>query len=391
MAVSPSYGLLMTGRIVSLAAIGLGLPATPLYIGEIASPSHRGFLNTIPDILSILGLWFAVVIRAAVVDFSPSLQWRMLVGVGVIPSLLLRVGMIFMPESPSWSIMRGRVADAKNALQRTSTQEVSERLSALRTAARVPSTASDDDEVVEVPPNTHVLAIWREVLRPASLVTTVAKSIISILIVHFTQQATGIDHFTKDAMVKFGFQGSTSAASFELGSGLAPIVCGKLFPIFFPLFFSDVFDRKMILGISMMLSGISLVVMNVSLVAYGRGIYKMHLTAAKEMNLWTTTAFFGSFSTGLGPITWVHTSEVLPFKVRAQVIGLVVMLNRMLSFGITFLPPLMYPQPLSILYWILSFLFAIGLGLFALFFVESRGQSLEVLDELPRGSTIELS
>ncbi|CAN0907375.1 Polyol transporter 5 [Linum grandiflorum] len=394
MASAPSYGLLITGRVISLAGIGFGISVTPLYIGEIASPLHRGFLNTIPDILSILGLWLAAVIRAALGHFSPSLQWRILVGVGIIPSLILATGIRFMPESPCWSIMRGRIADTKATLRRTlkTTSEVDARLSALRTAARVPSTASENDEVVEVPPNRHILAIWREVIRPRSFVTTLVKNIISIFTIHFLQQATGIDLLTKEAIGKFGFELPNSTTSFKFGWGLTPILCGKFFPIFFPLFFSDVLKRKTILAISLTLTGISLVIINVSLFATRHeNFYAMTLTAERRMNLWTTVVFFGSFCTGLGPITWVHTSEVLPFKVRAQVIGIVVMLNRMMSFDLSFLKPLMDQEPEGLLYWFLTFLFIIGMALFARFFIESKGQSLEALDELPSESTIELN
>ncbi|CAN0890727.1 Polyol transporter 5, partial [Linum grandiflorum] len=253
--------------------------------------------RVILQIFSVLGLWLGVMTRGVVGGLSASLQWRMLVGVGVAPSLILGVGMTFMPESPCWLIMRGRVTDTKYTLLRTlkTNLEVNTRLSALRSAARVPPTASEDDEMVEVPPNRHVLAIWQEVIRPRSLVTTLVKAIVSILTLHFIQQSTGIDLLTLEAMAKFGLE-RANVASVELVWGLAPFLCGRLFPIFLPLFFSDSLKRKTILTVSLMLTGISLVAVNISLVASRQDFYTMNSMAAKQMNKWTTVAFLGSFS-----------------------------------------------------------------------------------------------
>ncbi|CAL1397461.1 unnamed protein product [Linum trigynum] len=44
-----SYTTFLVGRNVSLFGIGVGVLVAPLYIGEVAYPSHRGFLNTIPE------------------------------------------------------------------------------------------------------------------------------------------------------------------------------------------------------------------------------------------------------------------------------------------------------------------------------------------------------
>ncbi|CAN0863820.1 Polyol transporter 5 [Linum grandiflorum] len=303
MASSHSYGLLIAGRLISLVGMGLGFPITYLYIGEIASPHHRGFLNTIPE-------------------------WRKMVGAGIFPSLALALGLSYMPESPCWLIMRGRVKDAKAALRMTlkTDSEVRGRLSALRSAARVPATTADTVETVAVPPNAHLLSIWREVILPRSLTTTLAKAIMSILTLHLIQQSTGIDIMTTEAMEKFLVQLPSSAASLKFISSLAPVLCGRLLPTFLPLFLSDISKRDTFFVYSFIFTIISMVIVNIS---HAVGTYK-----------WWVVVYFGSFSLGFGPITWIHTSEMLPYNVRAQVIGIVAMLNRLLSFGLSYFKPL---------------------------------------------------
>lgn len=43
-----------------------------------------------------------------------------MLGVGAIPSVILAVGVLAMPESPRWLVMRGRLGDAIKVLNKTS-------------------------------------------------------------------------------------------------------------------------------------------------------------------------------------------------------------------------------------------------------------------------------
>ncbi|CAL1368443.1 unnamed protein product [Linum trigynum] len=168
MSLAVSYGVLMMGRVISLAGLGLGFPVAPLYIGEIAPPSRRGLLNTIPEVFWSLAVWLTVITRAAVRDLPASSQWRVLLSVGAVPSLILGVGMVFMPESPCcWLIRHARVADAKTALGRIleTSDEVEERLSTLREAARIPPTMGDVN-FKAVPEDIQFLGIWHDFRRP---------------------------------------------------------------------------------------------------------------------------------------------------------------------------------------------------------------------------------
>jgi SP family sugar:H+ symporter-like MFS transporter len=47
-----------------------------------------------------------------------------MLGLAVIPSLVLLVGMYFMPETPPWLVSRCREDDARNVLRRSRSEEV---------------------------------------------------------------------------------------------------------------------------------------------------------------------------------------------------------------------------------------------------------------------------
>ena len=51
-AAANGYAALMAGQLVSGVACGFGLVVAPVYIAEIAPASSRGFLSSIPEVLS---------------------------------------------------------------------------------------------------------------------------------------------------------------------------------------------------------------------------------------------------------------------------------------------------------------------------------------------------
>jgi hypothetical protein len=44
--------------------------------------------------------------------------WRSMLGIAVIPSILLAIGMTFSPESPCWLFQQGKVSQADSAVKR---------------------------------------------------------------------------------------------------------------------------------------------------------------------------------------------------------------------------------------------------------------------------------
>ncbi|CAI0467508.1 unnamed protein product, partial [Linum tenue] len=86
-----------------------------------------------------MGVWMAVVARAAV---GPSSRWRIIFGVGSVPPFVMGLGMLLLPDSPSWLIVNGWVADTAYVLRKTSSPlEVKKRMKFLAKAAKIPGRA----------------------------------------------------------------------------------------------------------------------------------------------------------------------------------------------------------------------------------------------------------
>ncbi|XP_047334885.1 monosaccharide-sensing protein 2-like [Impatiens glandulifera] len=115
---APNVYTLLLARLLDGFGIGLSVTLVPVYISETAPPEIRGLLNTLPQFTGCSGMFlsYCMVFMMSLTD-APN--WRLMLGVLFIPSLLYFVLTIFfLPESPRWLVSKGRMEDAKKVLQR---------------------------------------------------------------------------------------------------------------------------------------------------------------------------------------------------------------------------------------------------------------------------------
>ena len=109
MACAQNYPTLIVFRCVCGVAVGLGLTIGPLYIGELAPNDIRGKLISWSELATNVGLLVAFCIGASFSGLPMDTSWRVMLALGsLLPSLLLAC-LYFMPESPRWLIVNGRV------------------------------------------------------------------------------------------------------------------------------------------------------------------------------------------------------------------------------------------------------------------------------------------
>ena len=97
--------LLTLGRFILGVAIGIASYTVPLYIAEISVPEKRGTMVMLNGVaitgaqaISFLSDYY----------FTQSGNWRMMLGVAIIPALILLLGAFFLPDSPRWLMMKCR-------------------------------------------------------------------------------------------------------------------------------------------------------------------------------------------------------------------------------------------------------------------------------------------
>ncbi|MDR6183866.1 sugar porter (SP) family MFS transporter [Asaia bogorensis NBRC 16594] len=115
-ALSPDETWLIVARFALGWAIGATTQIVPVYVAELAPAERRGGLVSLFQLVFSLGLLVAFFTGYFLA--GPADCWRLMFGLGVIPAILLALGMMFLPESPRWLLEHGREAQAVAVLYR---------------------------------------------------------------------------------------------------------------------------------------------------------------------------------------------------------------------------------------------------------------------------------
>ncbi|KAL5197276.1 hypothetical protein ABZP36_000788 [Zizania latifolia] len=375
-----NYGMLMFGRFVAGVGVGYALMIAPVYTAEVSPASARGFLTSFPEVFINFGILLGYVSNYAFSRLPLNLGWRVMLGIGAAPSVLLALMVLGMPESPRWLVMKGRLADAKAVLEKTSdtSEEAAERLADIKAAAGIPEDL--DGDVVTVPKKGggEEKRVWKELIF--SPTPAMRRILLSGIGIHFFQQASGIDSVVLYSPRVFKSAGIVSE-NHLLGTTCAVGVTKTLF-ILVATFFLDRIGRRPLL-----LSSTGGMILSLIGLAAGLTVVGQHPDAkipwAIGLSIASTLAYVAFFSIGLGPITWVYSSEIFPLQVRALGCALGVATNRVISsvISMTFLS-LSNAITIGGSFFLYSGIAALAWVFFFTYLPETRGQTLENMSEL---------
>jgi len=152
MAISNSKEILLVGRLIVGAGIGLASMSVPMYISEASPPKLRGLLVSCNTLIITFGQFVAAVICGL---FSQTEHgWKWMLGLAAVPSAIQFCGFIFMPESPRWLVSKGKIEEAKMVLRyiRSADENPDEELHEIQQAVM------EEQEVSSFSNNTQ--AIW---------------------------------------------------------------------------------------------------------------------------------------------------------------------------------------------------------------------------------------
>jgi len=290
-AAAPGADLLDAARIIVGVAIGLVSVAAPLYVAETAPAARRGAMVALYQLAITIGIFSAYLVDEAL---STDDAWRAMFAIGIVPAVLLILGMRTLPESPRWLVEQDRDEEARSSLSALAEGEVDakpveEQLAAIQAARQADGAAT-----------------WRSAftasVRPA-LIVAVALALI--------QQLTGINTVIYYAPTIFRSAGINSNSAAIWASVTVSIV--NVTSTFIAIRFVDRVGRKPLLAIG--LTGMTFALGALALVfaiggdGHGFGIRAIVTIAA----LWVYVACF-AFS--LGPIVWIVISEIFPSSAR---------------------------------------------------------------------------
>ncbi|WP_168385344.1 sugar porter family MFS transporter [Erwinia amylovora] len=122
--VAPNIGWMIFFRLILGVAVGGASATVPVYIAEIAPANHRGQLVTLQELMIVSGQLLAYISNAGFnAAWGGSESWRWMLALATVPAVLLWFGMMFMPDTPRWYAMQGKLAEARRVLERTRARE----------------------------------------------------------------------------------------------------------------------------------------------------------------------------------------------------------------------------------------------------------------------------
>lgn len=99
-------------RFVGGVAAGTGSIAAPAYISEVSMAKHRGKLGMLFQFNLVAGILMAFFSNYALDNVGGDGEdWRWMMGIMLVPSLLFTVLLLGIVESPRWSIIKGKNTD----------------------------------------------------------------------------------------------------------------------------------------------------------------------------------------------------------------------------------------------------------------------------------------
>ncbi|KAF7027876.1 hypothetical protein CFC21_039872 [Triticum aestivum] len=375
-----NYAMLMVGRFVTGVGVGYAIMVAPVYTAEVSPASARGFLTSFTEVFINVGILLGYVSNYAFARLPLRLGWRVMLGIGAVPSALLALMVFGMPESPRWLVMQGRLADARAVLAKTSDtpEEAVERLDQIKAAAGIPGDLDGDAVAVPKRKGGEEKRVWKELIFAPT--PAMRRILLAALGIQFFQQATGSDSVVLYSPRVFKSAGITGD-NHLLGATCAMGVMKTLF-ILVATFQLDRLGRRPLLLTSTAGMLACLIGLGTGLTVVGRHP-DAKIPWAIGLCIVSILAYVSFFSIGLGPLTSVYTSEVFPLRVRALGFALGAACNRVTSAVVT-MSFLSLSKAITIggSFFLYAGVAALGWIFFFTFVPETRGQPLEEIGKL---------
>jgi sugar porter (SP) family MFS transporter len=277
-AIAPDVNLFMLFRFLGGLGIGASSVVAPIYISEIAPAKHRGKLVISFQLNIVLGILIAYVSNYFIQGMEN--DWRIMLGVVALPSLLFSILILLTPETPQFLLLKRNDIDG----------------------ARKVLTLADPnpDETLQRIQNNAKQSTEKERLFSGKFVWPLTLAFLFA----FFNQMSGINAIIYYAprIYELTGLGKESALLSTAGIGIANLLFTLL-----GWYLIDRVGRRILMFI-----GSVGYIITLSLIAYA--FYTESYTLVPVYIF----AFIASHAIGQGSVIWVFISEIFPNSVRAS-------------------------------------------------------------------------
>ncbi|KMQ37986.1 major facilitator transporter [Oenococcus oeni] len=351
---APNAIIMMIFRFLLGLAVGGASVIVPTFLSEVATVKLRGPLVTQNEIMITGGQLLAFVVNAILGNIFVNVSniWRYMIAFGMVPSALLFIGTLIVPESPRWLIMKGKTETALKILKgiRSNKQESQQEITQIQAALKKEKEVS------------HIS--WHDLKKP-----WIRKLIILGSGLGIVQQVVGINiimYYGTTILINAGFTHNIALIT-NIANGIVSVLA-----TYTGMRLMNHINRR-----KMLLTGITGTGGALALIT----LFSQMLPHSKLLPVcvvFLTLIFLSFFQGCISPTIWLLMSEIFPQNLRGLGMGISTFFLWMANFLVGFLFPI----------FLTYFGFSITFGIFVLcnlisfifvykFAPETRNKSLE--------------
>jgi SP family arabinose:H+ symporter-like MFS transporter len=338
------WSVFLVFRFMGGLGVGVSSVVAPLYISEIAPAHKRGRLVAMFQFNIVLGILMAYLSNYLLSGIGEN-EWRWMLGVQAIPSLIFTITVLLIPESPRWLILqRGDISTARTILQEIDKEGTEQILASIQR-----NTTKE-----------KVVLFQKAYNKPILL---------AVLFAVFNQVSgiNAIIYFAPRIFEMAGI-GKDSALLSSAGIGLINLISTLL-----GISLIDHFGRRILI----LVGSVGLIL---TLILVSQAFFTQKMGMNVPFYLFAYIAFF-AFSQGA--VLWVFISEIFPNEVRANGQALGSFTHWLMASFITFT----FPYFAETFGGGIVFAFFASMMVLQLLFAwklmpETKGKSLENMDNI---------
>jgi len=369
-AAAGDYGVMISGRLLVGAGVGLAGGSVPCYVAECCPKSWRGRLNSLYQFNIALGEVFGYVVNAIFVDVSGN--WRFMLGSSLLWSTILMLGMLGLPESPRWLMKKGKRVQSFAVWRHLRGVETEDSKLEFLFLERV---ISEERER-----NRHNRFIWLDFVRKPRCFKALVVAIAIEIFVQFSG-TNGLVYYMSTLMEETGFTPEHAVYMSLVGGGA--LLLGTIYA----LFIIDRVGRRMVA-----IPNITIIFLGVIWVGFS------FLTPKDKVRTMQGAYISGVifYELGMGPfsvLSWVTPAEVFPTYLRSYGMmacdGAVFLFAWIITYNFTGMRKAMTSTGLFTGFY--GGIALLGVVFCIIYFPETKGKTLEEIDELFQKSWSEIA
>lgn len=271
-------------RFIGGLGIGVSSVAAPTYISEISTPATRGRLGALYQFNIVFGILVAFLSNYFLEGVGGENDWRWMLGMLGVPSIIYSILVIGIPESPRWLITnKGNTGIAKKVMSKLGVNDVDAEVSTIMESYKHETTTAHTSGIFN---KKHGRIVWLAFM------------------IAFFNQVSGINfilYYAPEILERAGLASKESLAN-SIAIGGTNLVF-----TFVGLYLIDRLGRK-----TLLLIGSLGYILSLAMVAWC-----FYTQAGPGLLMFFLLLFIAAHAIGQGAVIWVFISEIFPNKVRA--------------------------------------------------------------------------